>query len=1092
MKKTLFLLAVMLAAIQGFSQTSTVPAGWEATAFKNASLPITIVMPSSYTIPTTHVEVWNNGVKLSDSTDVTVSGDTIKFTLTKKQLAPFTKESYAYLTTVIGMDTLYLLGVKITAKYGIGIPSGTSKVISLPNIGNVRVSVIGDASTAIAAATRAETARDVSIAARDSARVILDSTNVNLLSQLKVGSIAALRALPVTRPSYQVIQGGRSGFFYLDPADASSADDGNMIIRRGPTDRFKRPAGPVLPGYFGAIGDNSTNDTTPVADALAVRKELYLDKDFKVTSFVNKFGVPILGPGRIFKAITGGDQQLNSYADVGQHIFGQEYIHHWAKKLRTRSSGTSVIGYLSGDSTTDGAAADTEYKPAKLLQDLCNADGIPDVTWINGGVSGSSIDDWLTNLTTYKAIAKDVWIIRHGINSPPLGHTVSQFLDKLRTGLTSIRADKTTDQLTIILMTPNSVSDTPNGRDEKYFEQINQGVKTLAREFECSFIDTYALWPDSRGAAGLWMDAPYSPTSPEIAVHPTNDFNTWIYSKVYDFLVPTAMKMRLGFGPVPNVPGSARTPLASDLPSTYTSGFSMGRALASNGFPLEGSYTMFKHADNIVTQINTPFQSANQDKAPYVRYNVNAGNTWGRWISMGVQTVLAAETTPAASTAYTSYPVGVSTWTVLASGGWPVDGQMTSTKNADGYTFQRIVSNKQANYQEHVRSTYYDGSTTSWTPFIPLKQGTPERYLYKKSSWTSLSDFVVQGSTPTVSSGEIAFTGGTGVYTNTLEVPIISSLDDWKVKAVVKIGTKDGVSYGFGIGKRSTGGYGAGDILIHFLMGTPGGGGFRLVSNTAHDQVGLSTGSINFEVGEDVEITLQRKGYVVTANCRNLTTAGITATMTYTYSTAPGTSYSFENVGRFCVFNLGGDFHLKSFEVSTTVPVAPNLAVVGDSKTQGYSVTAQSKRFTDIIGQTYKHTVTLGSGSDRTIEVLSRLPEIISLAPKKVLLALGSNDVRQAAESTATYYARYDNIVSQLQAAGIQVYHLLLYETAISLTALNSHITSTFPAYRIIDAATPMSAGGALQADGVHPNDTGAQLIADTVVNSFKLPNESN
>ena len=48
------------------------------------------------------------------------------------------------------------------------------------------------------------------------------------------------------------------------------------------------------------------------------------------------------------------------------------------------------------------------------------------------------------------------------------------------------------------------------------------------------------------------------------------------------------------------------------------------------------------------------------------------------------------------------------------------------------------------------------------------------------------------------------------------------------------------------------------------------------------------------------------------------------------------------------------------------------------------------------------------------------------LAPKKVLLSIGCNDVRNSI-AAGTYEANYASIVSQLVAAGIDVYHLTYF-----------------------------------------------------------------
>jgi hypothetical protein len=80
----------------------------------------------------------------------------------------------------------------------------------------------------------------------------------------------------------------------------------------------------------------------------------------------------------------------------------------------------------------------------------------------------------------------------------------------------------------------------------------------------------------------------------------------------------------------------------------------------------------------------------------------------------------------------------------------------------------------------------------------------------------------------------------------------------------------------------------------------------------------------------------------------------------------------------------------------------------------------------------------------------------------------------------ATYQANYVSIVSQLQAAGIQVLHLKPYNTNFSVTTLQNYITTTYGS-AVIDPAT----GGAGNfRDGTHYNDTGNTAVYNAIVNS--------
>lgn len=185
MKRFIFLIPWLLAAFTASAQISTLPSSMGTfTVFKESSVPVRIVMPAGYVIDSPVVELWNNNVKLSDSTQVTVSGDTIKFTLTKQQIAPLNRNPYFF----VKLGGTYALGAVLNPTIGVGLPTGQSKSISLPSIGTVRVNLLGDSVAAVNAAAAAEEARDQAVQAKNDVIVsILGKANykeVNTVSDL--------------------------------------------------------------------------------------------------------------------------------------------------------------------------------------------------------------------------------------------------------------------------------------------------------------------------------------------------------------------------------------------------------------------------------------------------------------------------------------------------------------------------------------------------------------------------------------------------------------------------------------------------------------------------------------------------------------------------------------------------------------------------------------------------------------------------------------------------------------------------------------------------------------------------------------------
>lgn len=316
---------------------------------------------------------------------------------------------------------------------------------------------------------------------------------------------------------------------------------------------------------YGGLNDGTTNADTALAAAIAAGKQFNLPAgDYLVTGISNLLGVEMPGDGRLLKAITGGHQQLNSAADVGQHVFGQEYLYAFHERLRNKQPSTILC---SGDSTTSGgyAGLDAGFYIHELLMDRGFEAG-HNITAVNGGHAMKHTGEWVSDyLTADLATNPDLYVIRWGINDPWAGRSISQFATSLRAGLQQIRSSKTLSQMSVLLMAPNSTSDTPNNRDERWYEQARLVCRQAARDYQCAFIDTYSLWKDSRPAATRWMDDPFGDGR---AIHPKNVMNAWIVSAMAALLFPAALVNRMP---------AANTALAA-LPSTYPYGWSTAGA----------------------------------------------------------------------------------------------------------------------------------------------------------------------------------------------------------------------------------------------------------------------------------------------------------------------------------------------------------------------------------------------------------------------------------------------------------------------------------------------------------------------------------
>lgn len=415
---------------------------------------------------------------------------------------------------------------------------------------------------------------------------------------------------------------------------------------------------------FGAVGDGVTSDQDSVADAIASGFESVLVNDngkFLVTSLTNPRGVELDGHGHIVKAITGGLQKLNSYSDKSQHVFGREYLAAFHNLLIAQSTSPTrkPIMVFSGDSTTEGAAVSADYQIHALLKTAAENSGLQTAYGINSINAGHS--GWHTEMWRQWAIAPDMalnpdlYVIRWGINDPgyysydinngpaldagqsaPGRRTVDDFLTSLRAGLATIRASRSVASLSIVLMSPNSTADTPNGRDELWYEQIIPGIKQAARDFQCCFIDTYAYLRDSRPAAGVWMDDPMPGGGR--GIHPLNVMNTWIAGLMADVIFPSGLKQKIGRTNLRSIGGAEDIGDATRPPSSYPYGITLSRANNAN-FPFDGQLQTVRWQDEVVVQHCYPYKDESTSSfAVRIGRAIALGAEpagWDAWIYVG-------------------------------------------------------------------------------------------------------------------------------------------------------------------------------------------------------------------------------------------------------------------------------------------------------------------------------------------------------------------------------------------------------------------------------------------------------------------------
>ena len=437
----------------------------------------------------------------------------------------------------------------------------------------------------------------------------------------------------------------------------------------------------------GAAGDLSTDDTTFVNTALAAltpHEVLRLPARYAVTSFDNALGAEFEGPG--FARLASGALRGIKALRPGRLSFGAELLHVFHKRLYDGLAHTVV---MSGDSTTSGF--DNTLLPkiaAHLKLSVC--------TFTNRGQDGKSTADWVsTYLSGDISGTVHLLILRWGINDPYYSRTAAQAIASLRSGLATVRSTSGKDLkgLSILICTPTVTSDPATGRDEKYHEEIANGFRQAAIDYDCAFLDLYSMFPNARGgayatgnsAAQLWMDDPYTNGS---AIHPGDMHDFRIAQAIADFIyAPLAIKGYYAGEQVfaDCIPTGTRMASTADAASTFPYGQSMYRC--SNG-PVDGWLVVFRHQDGGCTQINIGY---NGEKYMSVRHQ--NGGSWTAWYKLGdsgVSNIATAATgyTQPGSEQLTAFSDGLPNGTVMVDG---YVGMNSAAQLTAGTTFATVT-----------------------------------------------------------------------------------------------------------------------------------------------------------------------------------------------------------------------------------------------------------------------------------------------------------------------------------------------------------------------------------------------------------------
>lgn len=362
--------------------------------------------------------------------------------------------------------------------------------------------------------------------------------------------------------------------------------------------------------------------------------------------------------------------------------------------------------------------------------------------------------------------------------------------------------------------------------------------------------------------------------------------------------------------------------------------------------------------------------------------------------------------------------------------------------------------------------------------------------IYNSNTWSALTGFTSNGCTASVSGGKIDFSGGANNNSQSLDYDYYSGLEHYKITGRFKVTEKSSTSYGFGVGVRSYTTNNPVSLNLKFDMSTGSNSGkILLYTGTNTTLRATSSTAVTFSVNDYITLSVERFHNKIVGTAYNATT-GERVYVSYTFATNPPV-YA-PNRWKYAVFSVGGTFTLDSLNITSKELKYASWGIGGDSKVAGYRASTYTNSFYNLLKEQFADIFVSASGSDMTEDLVAKVPEIIALAPKQFIIAIGCNDLRFSVD-TATMKANIDTVAARLTRANIDVYYLTPFpESSLDQSVLLNHILSK-PSDKVINVWNELSAcGSTCRVDAYHLNDSGQIIVYDKIMSSGLFKGANN
>lgn len=333
-----------------------------------------------------------------------------------------------------------------------------------------------------------------------------------------------------------------------------------------------------------------------------------------------------------------------------------------------------------------------------------------------------------------------------------------------------------------------------------------------------------------------------------------------------------------------------------------------------------------------------------------------------------------------------------------------------------------------------------------------------------------------------------------------------TNLESWQISAQITVGTISATSFGVGLGLQSVGNYATTSVMIGLELSStnPGAITYYVNNQTSLSDTGIPIG-FSITAGDVINMVVRFiKGKFIT-EITNLNTG-----RRYTYSKQltfnNSDFFRCPNASKFSIYSLGGNHQVDNFITYSNDFKNSDLLVCGDSIVGGFTNDAIDQSWARQLMERTGLIIQTNAGEGNVIEDVN-VAELISLAPKQLLLLIGFNNA-QRNENVATFSPKFAALITALNTGGYSFANnnlkLGLLTPSVFVTALttniplyNTYFISTYGASNCIDLNTPINNGSnglpsGFTTDNIHPNIFAQSIISDTLEIAYNFKNKFN